>query len=202
MFGKPYNVCLVEHAAWIAAETGSRIQWKWRMAVSQSVQLSASLEDYLEAIFRVVQEKQAALPRDVRKILDVSRSSVSGALKVLAERGLVDHDPYGIITLTDEGTAIAERIARRHEILRDFFVRVLAIDQKEADENACRMEHTISESVLERFVEFVEFVERCPRAGAEWVGGFGYYCVDSQAAGGCQKCARPVPDEAGKGGPN
>jgi DtxR family Mn-dependent transcriptional regulator len=170
------------------------------MTESQSVQLSASLEDYLEAIFRVVQEKQAALPKDVRKILAVSRSSVSGALKVLAERGLIDHDPYGIITLTNEGTVIAERIAWRHEVLRDFFVRVLAINRKEADENACRLEHAISESILERFVEFVEFFERCPQAGAEWVPGFGYHCADGHATGGCQSCARPGPNEAGKGG--
>jgi DtxR family transcriptional regulator, Mn-dependent transcriptional regulator len=183
--------------AWTTAEI--RLGWLGRdIAVVEGAsaeQLSASLEDYLEAIFRVVQEKQAALPKDIRKILRVGRSSVSGALKVLVDRGLIDHDPYGVITLTDTGTTIAGRLVQRHEILRDFLVKVLTVEAKEADENACRMEHAVSESVLNRLVEFAEFVDRCPRAGAKWVRGFGYYCENASTMRNCEKCVELVLSE-------
>jgi len=150
--------------------------------------LSASLEDYLEAIFQIIREKQAARAKDISDRLKVSRSSVTGALHSLAERELVNYTPYGVITLTSKGQSVATDVVRRHETLRDFFVKVLAIPEPEADAAACKMEHAISESILERFVEFVEFAERCPRGGTKWVEGFGYYCGDDVDGANCVKC--------------
>lgn len=165
------------------------------MAGSDNMQLSASLEDYLEAIYLVVQEKQAALPKDIRKILQVGRSSVSGALKVLLDRELINHESYGVITLTERGTELAREVVRRHGILKDFFIKVLAVDEQEADSNACRMEHAISNAVLDRFVEFVEFVENCPRGGSKWIKGFAYFCDNDKATGNCEKCIEYVLDD-------
>ena len=98
------------------------------MADAVGIGLSASLEDYLEAIFRIVQEKQAARAKDIGKHLEVSRSSVTGALHALADRELINYAPYDVITLTDKGQALAEDVVRRHEVLRDFFVKVLTAD--------------------------------------------------------------------------
>ncbi len=150
--------------------------------------LSASLEDYLEAIFQIIRDKQAARAKDIGKRLKVSRSSVTGALHALAERELINYAPYDVITLTDKGKVVAEDVVRRHEVLRDFFVKVLAVDSKSADEAACRMEHAIPEAILERFLEFVEFVERCPRGGSSWIKGFGYYCDSDNETGNCERC--------------
>ncbi|MFP4215779.1 MAG: DtxR family transcriptional regulator [Phycisphaerae bacterium] len=165
------------------------------MTDSVQIDLSASLEDYLEAIFRIVQEKSAARAKDIGKRLNVSRSSVTGALHALAERELINYAPYDVITLTDKGRVVAEDVVRRHEVLRDFFVKVLAIDRKDADAAACKMEHAIPETVLERFVEFVEFVERCPRGGSKWIKGFGYYCDNDSQTGNCETCVELVLDE-------
>jgi DtxR family Mn-dependent transcriptional regulator len=165
------------------------------MAAAGSLQLSSSLEDYLEAIFQIVREKQAARAKDIADRLSVGRSSVTGALKALAERELVNYAPYDIITLTDKGRTAAEEIVRKHEVLRDFFVKVLSIDESEADAAACKLEHAISETVLERFIEFVEFVERCPRGGTKWIKGFGYYCDHDKKTGNCEHCVELVLDD-------
>ena len=130
--------------------------------------LSASLEDYLETIYLIVQEKQVARAKDVSQRMQVGRSSVTGALHALAERKLINYAPYDLVTLTRQGELVAADIVRRHCVLRDFFVKVLSVEETLADDVACKMEHAVPESVLQRFVEFIEFVDRCPHDGAEW----------------------------------
>ena len=167
------------------------------MSAASSAKLSASLEDYLEAIFQLIRQKQTARARDIGRQLKVARSSVTGALHALAERELINYTPYDVITLTDKGRAVAEGVLRRHEVLRDFFIRVLAVPEQAADTTACKMEHAIPDAVLERFVEFVDFVERCPRGGTKWIKGFGYYCDDERSAGHCRKCLELVLNDIG-----
>ena len=152
-----------------------------------TMELSASLEDYLETIFHLVAEKQTARARDIAKRLKVGRSSVTGALHALAEKGLVNYAPYEVITLTRRGEAAAREVVRRHEVLRDFLVKVLSIDERAADEGACQMEHAIPPPVFERLMEFIEFVEVCPRAGAKWIRGFGYHCEHGKPDD-CKRC--------------
>jgi len=145
------------------------------MTDTGSTKLSASLEDYLEAIYEIAQAKQAARASDIADRMTVGRSSVTGALHALADRGLINYAPYDLITLTDAGRDVAEGIVRRHEVLRDFFTKVLGVSEADADAAACKMEHAIGETILERFVEFVEYVEGCPPGGSEWINGFGHY---------------------------
>ena len=156
--------------------------------VQLSTTVTASLEDYLEAIFHIITEKQAAKPKDIAKRLKVSNSSVTGALKSLAEKDLVNYAPYDVVTLTPKGKAIAKDVIRRHEVLRDFFVNVLAVNEHDADEAACLMEHSIPKIILERFIQFAEFIEVCPRAGSKWVKGFSYYCDQGNTWDNCEKC--------------
>jgi DtxR family Mn-dependent transcriptional regulator len=160
--------------------------------------LTASLEDYLEAIFHIIAEKEAVRPKDIAKRLDVSNASVTGALRALAERALIRYSPYDVITLTSEGKTAAKDVIRRHEVLRDFFCKVLSVEESEADKAACQMEHSIPKVILERFIQFVEFVEVCPRGGAKWIAGFGYYCDHNNTKGNCEKCISLALDEATK----
>lgn len=124
--------------------------------------LSASLEDYLEAIFHIVADKHVARAKEVAQRLGVTRPSVTVALRALAERELINYTPYEVITLTPEGTRISEDVVRRHQTLQDFFVKVFSIEAKRADKAACDMEHTLPPEVLVPLTEFVDFVERCP----------------------------------------
>ncbi len=142
--------------------------------------LSASLEDYLEAISQIVDQKHAVRAKDIAHRMQVNRSSVTGALHSLAEKGLINYIPYDVITLTSKGKKIAENVVRRHEALRDFFVKILGIDQAEAEESACKMEHGISRTILERFIQFVKFMETCPTLDIHWSEKNGYSCMTTK----------------------
>jgi DtxR family Mn-dependent transcriptional regulator len=110
---------------------------------------------------------------------------VTGALRSLSEKGFVNYAPYDIITLTAEGQTLAKDIVRRHETLKEFFVKILLLDDGEAEEASCKVEHAISEKILERIINFVEFVEICPRGGREWLKGFRRHCESGDTTVRC-----------------
>lgn len=153
--------------------------------------LSSSLEDYLEAILLIAEEKGAARPKDIADRLNVAAASVTGALKLLASKELVNYAPYDVVTLTAAGKKIARVIAKKHEALLNFFTNVLDIPREDAEEFACKMEHAIPDHVLERFVGFAEFVERCPNSGAIWQGkAKGYFCrAQGSEQTVCKQCS-------------
>ncbi len=160
----------------------------------ETLDLSASLEDYLEALYHVVKEKQAARAKDLVNIMKVTAASVTGALRMLSDKGLINYAPYDVITLTETGKKVAEDVVRRHEVLKEFLTKVLAIEELEADSAACKMEHSIPKNILERFIQFVEFVELCPRGGSKWINGFGYQCHEDNDLQNCVKCTEEVLD--------
>lgn len=149
------------------------------------VVLSSNMEDYLEAIYHISVEKQAARAKDIAERMQVNKSSVTGALKSLSEKGYVNYAPYDIITLTAEGQIIAKDVVRRHETLKDFFVKILLLDEEEAEEASCKVEHTISDKILDRIINFVEFMEICPRGGREWLKGFRRHCENGNTSVKC-----------------
>lgn len=166
--------------------------------MAESKSLTASMEDYLEAILHIASEKGAARAKDISKRLKVNSSSVTGALRALAERGLVNYAPYDVVTLTPKGMRVARDVNRRHEVLRDFFVKVLAVEDAEAEEGACKMEHAVPRNVLERLVQYIDFLESCPRAGSKWVRGFGHYCHHGQSLEDCEACLSRCLEELRK----
>jgi DtxR family Mn-dependent transcriptional regulator len=125
--------------------------------------LSASLEDYLEAIFHIVAQKHVARAKDIAQRLGVNHSSVTVALRSLANKGLINYAPYELVTLTREGRLVSKDVARRHSTLQEFFVKVLSVDPDLADTAACKMEHTLPPDILDPLTDFVDFVERCPQ---------------------------------------
>jgi DtxR family Mn-dependent transcriptional regulator len=121
--------------------------------------ISASLEDYLETIYEIIEEKQGVKAVEISRRLGVGRSSVTEALKNLADKKLVNYGRYDVISLTPAGEKAAKKVQFRHQALYDFLVKVLDVEFEEAQENACRIEHVISEDVLKRLISFVEFYE-------------------------------------------
>jgi DtxR family Mn-dependent transcriptional regulator len=150
--------------------------------------LSASLEDYLEAIFHIINAKGAARSKDIAKQLAVKGPSVTGALRLLADKGLVNYAPYDLITLTLHGQRLAESIVQRHEALHEFLSEVLLLDETTAETTACRLEHVIQGPVLDRLMHFVEFVKQCPRGGHRWVNGFAHNCQEGEDGSICRQC--------------
>ncbi len=152
-------------------------------------ELTARLEDYVESIYHISARQGAARVTDIAADLEVTKSSVTGALKTLSSRGLVNYDPYSVITLTEEGEEIAGRVVRRHGILARFLEEVLGVDAEGAQTNACRIEHAVEPNVVERFVKFVDFVEQCPRAGEDFRLAFREF-YEGKAAASCVECVR------------
>ncbi len=158
--------------------------------------LSASLEDYLEAIYNIILEKKAVRAKDIANRLKVSNASVTGALRALAKRALLNYAPYDVITLTPEGEKVAREVARRHEILRDFFTKVLAVDFQQADAAACTLEHGIPAEIIDRLVQFIEFIEICPLGEEKLIQGFRRHLECGIDADMCDSCVTMARDNA------
>ncbi|MBN2583148.1 MAG: metal-dependent transcriptional regulator [Planctomycetes bacterium] len=126
--------------------------------------LTSSLEDYLEAILGLERESGEARVSDIAAQLKVSKSAVTGALKTLSDRKMVNYDPYQHVTLTGRGRKAAAGISERHEVLRRFLTEVLGLKPGVAEANACRMEHVVDNVVLERLTDFAGFVAQWPPA--------------------------------------
>ncbi len=150
--------------------------------------LSASLEDYIEAIFHIVEKNQAARSKEIASRLKVSRASVTEALRALAKKKLVNYAPYEVVTLTAKGKEVAKDVIRRHEALKEFFTKVLAVDEEIAEEGACKIEHAAPPQIIERLIRFVTFVEDCPRGGSKLIQGFIRECDNGRTEEGCRKC--------------
>lgn len=123
-------------------------------------EISASLEDYIMVIYEIIQEKKGVRAVDISRRMGVGRSSVTDALKNLAERELINYNPYDVISLTEKGETIAADVQEKHKILHEFFENVLVLSPDEAAKNACRMSHAISQEAYDKFVEFISKADK------------------------------------------
>jgi DtxR family Mn-dependent transcriptional regulator len=152
-----------------------------------NLELSESLEDYLEAILNLEKTSKVARTKDIAEKLSVKPGSVTGSLKVLGEKGLINYSPYSFITLTPQGKKIAQEIRNRHQTLKHFLHKILQVDDATAEATACRMEHAIDPESLEKLVCFVDFIQSCPRTGPDWLERFTEHCASETPHG--EKCA-------------
>lgn len=124
--------------------------------------LSESLEDYLEIILELQTTHTVARSKDIARKMDIKRGSVTGMLKKLAAQELIFYEPYGYVTLTPRGEKIAKEIEGIHILLKDFLFRILGVDEKIADETACRMEHAMDRTTFKKFKSFISTLDACP----------------------------------------
>ncbi len=110
--------------------------------------IQESGEMYLEAIYVLSQKSAAVRGIDVGEYLGYSKPSVSRALGVLRDEGFVTKDDHGFIKLTEAGEARAKRIYERHTVLTQMFINI-GVDEETASEDACRIEHYISDKAFE-----------------------------------------------------
>jgi len=155
---------------------------------SNSVELSASLEDYLKAIFLLSKGSEPVRAKDISDQLHVSKPSVTGALKVLAEKELVNYAPYEAITLSVEGEKTAKEVLERYEALRGFLEEVLSIPENDAKDTACHLEHMIPVTIMKRLVGFIEYMQRCPRADVVWLDKDEKFLCIKKDADDCKGC--------------
>ncbi len=134
--------------------------------------LSRSQEDYLEEIYKQVLKNGQAKVTDISLALNVKKASVTGALNALADKKLINYEPYSKITMTKEGEKLARVILNKHESLCDFFENILGLSKQEASENACQMEHIVSEKFFANFVKFSDFIRDYSRKNPDFIRSF------------------------------
>jgi DtxR family Mn-dependent transcriptional regulator len=145
--------------------------------MAKNYNLSASLEDYLEAILNLSSESSFARSKDIAKSLGVSRSSVTGALRVLKKKGLANYKPYDYVTLTESGRSAATEIARKHNILKAFFIDVLGVEGDVAQQAACKAEHELGPEIIAKLLRFIEFVTQSSKNGRDLADEFQKFCT-------------------------
>lgn len=112
------------------------------------MKIKESAENYLETIYVLSHRLGSVRSIDIVNELNFSKPSISVAMKHFRENGLIEMDDQGLITLTEEGLAIAQRTYERHKLLMHFFIS-LGVSPETADEDACRMEHVLSHETVQ-----------------------------------------------------
>jgi len=146
--------------------------------------LSASLEDYLEAIYNLSRWSRVPRSKDIAEQLGVSRASVTGAMRLLKEKGMVHYEPYDHATLTKAGQAAARDVVTKHNILKSFFIDVLGLSADVAQQAACRAEHALGPKVIAQFLAFIEFASRDKKNGYRLADEFRDFCAERAGRGG------------------
>ena len=118
-----------------------------------NVKNSESLEMYLETMYRLENEVGKIRCVDIANNLHVSKPSVNKAVNVLKEQGYLTQEVYGNIYLTDAGREIGKSIFNRHKVIMRYLVEILGIDPLIAEEDACKMEHILSDETFNKMKE-------------------------------------------------
>lgn len=123
---------------------------------------SEPLEEYLESILDIEEKDGIAKTSAIAKCLKVSPASVTEALQVLAEKGFIHYEPYRGAVLSDRGREMAKKVKRRHRLLEVFLSDVLHINRENVHDEACKMEHTLSDETERALCKLLKAPARCP----------------------------------------
>jgi DtxR family Mn-dependent transcriptional regulator len=124
--------------------------------------MSASTEEYLEALYTLTQKGEAATTSDISKRLNIAPASVTEMLKKLADNGYIKYSPYQGATLTPEGFEAAEKMARKHRLLERFLHDTLKIGNDKVHDEACAMEHSLSDETERALCQTLKAPDKCP----------------------------------------
>lgn len=151
--------------------------------------LTKSQETYLLAIDALLSEKEIIIVKDVAKYLNYGGATTADAIKKLKEKGYINYEPYGNITLTSKGENAVMIKKYRHKTITKFLNKVLDINFEKAEINANAMEYSLGNDVLERLVNFLDFMEQCSCSEPKWVKS----CKSTLATGKmnekCKSCS-------------
>jgi DtxR family Mn-dependent transcriptional regulator len=128
--------------------------------VTKPMQLTPSLEDYLEAILLLERKNRVARVKEIADNLQVQMPSVTGALKNLKKKGLINYEKNSYISLTEKGLSVATAIENKHEIILSFLGKILNLPPEEAKEQACKIEHVITSETAKRLKNCTTFLEQ------------------------------------------
>lgn len=116
-------------------------------------------ENYLETILLLEKKRGQVRSIDIARELDYSKPSISRAVGILRDDGYITIDEIGYIHLTDSGRKLAESIYERHEILTNFLSKVAKVSNEIAEDDACKIEHIISDKTFQGIKKFMKISE-------------------------------------------
>jgi len=120
------------------------------------MKLTYAMENYLETIYELSKEKSFARTSDIAARLNVSKASVNSAMQTLMNKGLITTEKYREIYLTKEGKQLAESTWKKHKTIKNFLIDILGVDEKTADQDACAIEHVISQKSIKAMDNYLE----------------------------------------------
>jgi DtxR family Mn-dependent transcriptional regulator len=126
---------------------------------------SESVEEYLETIYKCNEKGEAARTTDIAAQLVVSPPSVTEMIKKLADEGFVEYEPYKGAILTGKGTAIAQKIVRKHRLLECFLQKILGINREKVHDEACKLEHSLSDEASAALCNILDKPKVCSDDG-------------------------------------
>ncbi len=157
-----------------------------------SLQLSSTMEDYLETIYELQRTDNGARVKDIARLMQVKMPSVTSAVRTLKQEGLITQERYRAIELTERGREVAEDLRRRHILLAGFLTDILQLDAEQADGEACELEHGLSRETLRRLTGLIEFIKRCPRCGEDWLNHLRGRWEDCACDHDCRECVAGI----------
>lgn len=119
------------------------------------MRIKASGENYLETILILSQKNGTVRSIDIANELEYTKPSISRAMKILRQEGYINMDEDGLIALTAKGEKKANEIYERHQVIREFLIRFLGVDEETAEEDACKIEHVVSKETFLGFKQLV-----------------------------------------------
>ena len=154
-------------------------------------ELTHSMAHYLQAVAGLKHEKGHARVGDIADRLGVSKSGVTSMLRSLSSRGLVTHEPYGCVELTDAGHRLARRTESNRHVLTMFFTSILRVPQEIAYEDACMIEHLVGPESMIQFLRLTAFIGSDHPAANRFRTAFREYqhrCAGKKAHKECPVC--------------
>ena len=144
-----------------------------------------TIEEYIETIYALEKREGTAHTGSIATEMGVKPPSVTEMLQKLKISGFVKYKPFGGATLTNAGRKKARELMKRHRIIADF-IEILGVERKQAEIDACQIEHHVSSETVKKlgnFVEFVNSVSEDPR----WIEHFKHFCETGERIG-CDRC--------------
>ena len=132
-----------------------------------------TIEDYVELVYIIQKKKKIVHTNDVAFALNINPASVTEIFQKLSDEGYINYEKYSGVTLTAKGKKIAVKTKNRHDTLKSFLI-ILGVNKNIADEDACKIEHSVNQEtmdILRKFVEFSRFEDGCSR----WLDHFKYF---------------------------
>jgi DtxR family Mn-dependent transcriptional regulator len=124
--------------------------------------VSSHAEEYLEAIYRLERKKGFARTMEIARKLKVVPGSVTNTIELLEERGLIIHEPYKGVRLTEKGRRLASAVLRRHRLAERLLTDILHMDWSQVHEAACKLEHALSPEIIKSLEKVLRHPKTCP----------------------------------------